>query len=382
MSDSRTNSGRARRRASRQAGPVDGHVEAAPPSTAAAESAAAAPGTSAGTGSVPATPVVPPAAESTASGAVTPSTVTPSAAPVSAATAAAEPVVPADFRQATIVPTVPDGGRSPMSQGAAREGTVAPGSAKSDPPTTGERRATEQVAGDDSAGPPADATDDPTVRGGEVVDADGADDDAADQGWTYVDLALSDRRIPARQADAAPALADPTTDIRSEPRRSLGVLGWAATVVTVLSLVLLLGAGGVAIYHQRHADAMSDRRTEYVQTAKQAILNLTNIQDDTASADIDRVLSVASGQLKAEYSSQKDAYAKVVQQAKVKAHGEIVEAALESDSADTAKVLVAATQTLTNAGSTEPQQRTYRFRVTLNRDGNGTVTASEVEFVA
>ncbi|WP_019931527.1 hypothetical protein [Nocardia sp. BMG111209] len=205
-------------------------------------------------------------------------------------------------------------------------------------------------------------------------------EDAVDEGesaWTYIDLTTA---RPAPRPDVATA-ADPTAD-SATVHRSLGVLGWAAAVVAVLSLVLLLGAGGVFVYHQRHADAMAERRTEYVQTAKQAILNLTNIQDDTASADIDRVLSVSSGQLKAEYSSQKDAYAKVVQQAKVKAHGEIVEAALESEDAGTGRVLVAATQTLTNAGSAQPQQRTYRFRVTVTRDDSGTVTASEVEFVA
>jgi Mce-associated membrane protein len=171
-------------------------------------------------------------------------------------------------------------------------------------------------------------------------------------------------------------------DTSEPPKRSLGPLGWAAAVVAVLSLILLVGSGGFFAYHQHQVSAQADQRAEYVQTAKQAILNLTNIKDDTAKQDIDRVLSVASGQLKQEYSERKDAYAQVVQQAKVKASGEIIETAVESQDDHTAKVLVAAKQTLTNAGAKDPQERYYRFRVTVDRDDNGGITASQVEFVA
>ncbi|WP_024800804.1 hypothetical protein [Nocardia sp. BMG51109] len=162
---------------------------------------------------------------------------------------------------------------------------------------------------------------------------------------------------------------------------TLGKLGWTAAAAAVLALVVLLGSGGFFFYHQHQADAVAERRADYVQTAKQAVLNLTHISDDTAPQDIDRVLSVASGELKDEYSQRKDAYAQVVQQAKVKASGEIIEAAIESQDDSTARVLVAAKQTLTNAGTQQPQDRYYRFRVTVIHDDHGT-TASQVEFVA
>ncbi|MCC3316123.1 hypothetical protein [Nocardia africana] len=182
-------------------------------------------------------------------------------------------------------------------------------------------------------------------------------------------------------------VSDTTADAAAEdepapPKRSLGPLGWAAAVVAVLSLILLVGSGGFFAYHQHQVSTQADQRAEYEQTAKQAILNLTNIKDDTAKQDIDRVLSVASGQLKQEYSERKDAYAQVVQQAKVKASGEIIETAVESQDDHTAKVLVAAKQTLTNAGAKDPQERYYRFRVTVDRADNGGITASQVEFVA
>lgn len=164
--------------------------------------------------------------------------------------------------------------------------------------------------------------------------------------------------------------------------RALRPLEWAAVAVAIVSLIALIGTAGFDIYHHRHVEALAAQRSEYVQTAKQAILNLTNIKDDTAQQDIARVLSVASGDLKAEYSQQKDTYAQVVQQAKVRASGQVLEAGIESQGDDSATVLVAAEQTLTNAGDSQPQQRYYRFRVTVNRADDGSVTASKVEFVA
>ncbi|WP_280380810.1 hypothetical protein [Nocardia wallacei] len=211
-----------------------------------------------------------------------------------------------------------------------------------------------------------------TVRGAGVAHDGQADADT-------VRLGAADAETVRLGAGATPgAVAYPGT----EKKTGLGWLGWIAAVVAVLSALVLLGSGGFFVYHQRHADALDARRADYAQTAKQAVLNLTNIKDDTAPQDIDRVLAVASGQLKAEYSERKDAYAQVVQQAKVKASGEIIETAIESEDDHSARVLIAAKQTLTNAASADPQQRYYRFRVTVARGGDGQLTASQVEFVA
>jgi Mce-associated membrane protein len=167
-----------------------------------------------------------------------------------------------------------------------------------------------------------------------------------------------------------------------ESGRRLGWIGWIAAAVAAVSALVLIGSGVFLVYHQHQVSALQERRAAYVQTAKQVVLNLTDISGDTAPQDIDRVLAVASGDLKVEYTQRKDAYAQVIQQAKVKATGEVIEAALENEDAHNAVVLVAAKQTLTNAGSPGPQQRYYRFRITVARDDSGQMTGSKVEFVA
>ncbi|WP_216898160.1 hypothetical protein [Nocardia alni] len=201
-----------------------------------------------------------------------------------------------------------------------------------------------------------------------------------------IGAAKNDTGAAAASTDPKTKAAEPvdadTESSETAASRTLHPLEWAAVAVVAVSLIALIVSGGFYIHHSNSAEALSSQRTQYVQTAKQAILNLTNIKDDTAQQDIDRVLSVASGDLKAEYSQQKDAYAQVVQQAKVKASGQVIEAGIESQGDDAATVLVAAKQTLTNAGDAQPQDRYYRFRVTVNRADDGTVTASKVEFVA
>ncbi len=217
------------------------------------------------------------------------------------------------------------------------------------------------------------AAEEPTVKLATPAAASEADSDATVK---FATAGADDSTEKLATADIAAA---DSPDAPAKPK--LGALGWAAAVVAVLSLLGLLGSGGFYLYHRHQVDSLASQREDYTQTAKQAVLNLTNIKDDSAQQDIDRVLSVASGQLKEEYAARKDDYAKVVQQAKVKASGEIIESAVESSDDRSAKVLVAAKQTLTNAGSPDPQQRYYRFRITVTRDG-GHTTASKVEFVA
>ncbi|MFI5780153.1 hypothetical protein [Nocardia sp. NPDC051570] len=196
-----------------------------------------------------------------------------------------------------------------------------------------------------------------------------------------------DEVAPVAPLDKVDAVAEPETvraateseDVARPVR--LGRLGWAAAVVAVLSALVLIGSGGFYLVHQHRVDAENDRRADYLQTAKQAIINLTTISDDTAGKDLDRTLATLSGQLKNDLTQNKDAYQKVVQQIKVKSTGEVPEAAIESDDATSARVLVVAKQTVTNSGTNEPQEHNFRFRVTVTRDDKGGLTASDVEFV-
>ncbi|MBF6355914.1 hypothetical protein IU449_15385 [Nocardia higoensis] len=218
------------------------------------------------------------------------------------------------------------------------------------------KKSDEQIADAESA----------TVVLSKSADADpSADEDVSGEAATVVSSKSAEESV----AGDVPA--------RSTGFGTRGIVLVAAAAVLIAALV----AGAVvSVFAVRSIDRQADRRTEYVQTAEQAILNLTTINADTAAEDIDRILSLASGKFKTEFDGRVDPFLTIVQQAEVRATGEIVEAALESDEENSAKVLVAAKQSLTNAGQEGPQTRYYRFRVTVSESDSG-LTASNVEFV-
>ncbi|MET8654440.1 hypothetical protein [Nocardia aurea] len=206
---------------------------------------------------------------------------------------------------------------------------------------------------------------------------DAAAVDAAD---AAVDAAAAADADAAAAADTPVALAKSGADgIAEKPKRRAGRIA-AVVAAAVLVLLTVVGAGA-STYLVHTTNERDERRAEYVQTARQAVLNLTTIRADSAKADIDRILSLASGQFKTEFDGRVDPFMSIVQQAKVVSNGEVVEAAIQQDDENSAQVLVAAKQTLSNAGQAEPQTRYYRFRVTVSRGDTG-LTASKVEFVA
>ncbi len=61
-------------------------------------------------------------------------------------------------------------------------------------------------------------------------------------------------------------------------------------------------------------------------------------------------------------------------------NGEVLEAGIVSDDDDSARVLVVADSTVTNAASEQPQKRHYRLQMDLVRDGDRWLV-SDLQFV-
>ncbi|MFD4430683.1 Mce protein [Nocardia sp. NPDC058497] len=186
-------------------------------------------------------------------------------------------------------------------------------------------------------------------------------------------------------ADAVPAttdksqvdLAKSADDTEAAPRSGARILALAAAIVLVLALV---AGAGFAAFTAYSVNRDEDLRAQYTETARQAVLNLTTIRADTAKDDIDRILSVASGDFKTEFDGRVDPFMDIVKQANVVSTGEVVESGIVSADDKSAQVLVAAKQTVSNNGSPEPQSRQYRFRITVSNSDTG-MTVSKVEFV-
>ncbi|MFD3428192.1 hypothetical protein [Nocardia fluminea] len=181
--------------------------------------------------------------------------------------------------------------------------------------------------------------------------------------------------------DAVELPSEPVDSSKSADDKAPGsggrILALAAAIVLVLALV---AGAGFAAFTAYSANKDEDLRAQYTETARQAVLNLTTIRAETAKEDIDRILSVASGDFKTEFDGRVDPFMDVVKQANVVSTGDVVESGVVTADGESAQVLVAAKQMVSNNGSPEPQSRQYRFRVTVSNGDTG-MTVSKVEFV-
>ena len=152
------------------------------------------------------------------------------------------------------------------------------------------------------------------------------------------------------------------------------ILFGAAAVVALASLT---GWLGFRLYESHHAQA---QRNQLVQAARQGALNLTTIDWQHADADVQRILDGATGQFHDDFSSRAQPFVDVVKRAQSVTVGTVTEAGLESDTADTAQVLVAVSVTTSNAGKAEPNSRAWRLRIFVQKVGDQ-AKISNVEFV-
>jgi Mce-associated membrane protein len=160
---------------------------------------------------------------------------------------------------------------------------------------------------------------------------------------------------------------------RMSPVRLAAV--WGAVIL--VSLGALGGWFGFRMYqsHQAH-----QQRALLIQVARQGALNLTTIDWQHADADIQRILDSATGTFYDDFSHRSKPFIDVVKKAQSKSVGTIIEAGVETQSANEAQVLVAVSVKTSNLGAAEQDLRHWRMRITVQKLGND-AKVSNVAFV-
>jgi Mce-associated membrane protein len=158
---------------------------------------------------------------------------------------------------------------------------------------------------------------------------------------------------------------------------SLSVLLTAATIVVICAL---LGASGWMAW--QHHKVMQERQQSaaFVGAARQGIINLTSLDFNKSKEDVQRIVDSATGEFRDQFQKTADDFASVVKDTKAVAEGSVAAAAVESTGEDSAIVLVLANERVTNLAGAKDQPRTFRFRVSVVRDGDQ-LKLSKVEFV-
>jgi Mce-associated membrane protein len=207
----------------------------------------------------------------------------------------------------------------------------------------------------DTAGFDADAPEDSAAAGASAAgsDAHEARDDDSNAAGDDVDVAPVQRR-------------------RSHVRQAL-VVGLAV----VTALAALVGWLGFRAYQSHTAD---QQRSLFLQVGRQGAINLTTIDWQHADADVQRILSSATGTFFDDFSKRSQPFINVVKQAQSTSVGTVTEAGLESATANDAQVLVAASVKTSIPNAPEQNPRAWRMRVSVHKLGDDAKVAN-VEFV-
>jgi Mce-associated membrane protein len=195
---------------------------------------------------------------------------------------------------------------------------------------------------------------------------------------------------PTETAEAAddaeqPEEAEPAEDAEPEAESTKPARRWLTvssvlTAAAIVAICALLGTSGWMAW--RHHQVVKQRQdaAAFVATAKQGIVNLTSLDFHKSKEDVQRILDSGTGEFKDQFQKTADDFAAVVKDTNAVAEGSVTAAAVESMSNDSAVVLVLSNERITNSAGAKDQPRTFRFRVSVAREGDQ-LKLSKVEFV-
>jgi Mce-associated membrane protein len=222
--------------------------------------------------------------------------------------------------------------------------------------------------------------DDATPAEGEERESTPAVDGAVEDGESAVaeaEASASDDVAEEAEGDGDDEVADYDEAALAKPRMSHVRLATIVGLVLVVALAGLTGWLGFRTYQSHKAD---EERNLFLQVGRQGALNLTTIDWQQADANVQRILDSATGTFYDDFQKRAGPFVEVVKQAQSKSVGTIAEAGLESESDNSAQVLVAVTVKTSNAGAPEQAPRAWRMRISVQKAGDE-AKVSNVEFV-
>lgn len=175
------------------------------------------------------------------------------------------------------------------------------------------------------------------------------------------------------------AVEDTSHDVQTRSRRRPSKNALAATVGALAIVALGSVAGWMGVqWQQQNREQVAD--AEILDAARQAAVNLTSIDFADIDADIQRILDSSAGSFRDQFAERSQPFTAVVRQAQSKTEGTVSAAGIESQDGPSAKVLVAVTVKTTNAGQPEQEPRSWRMRISIDREQAGP-KMTDVQFV-
>lgn len=160
---------------------------------------------------------------------------------------------------------------------------------------------------------------------------------------------------------------------------------WLSARPLLLGLLVVVAVTAVALGATSYSRASaasdrSDRREAVLDSARQQAVNFTTLDYQHLDRDLGRVLRGATGDFRTQFRAGTKDLSTLVTQNKAVSRGEVLDAGLVSSDSDSARVLVVADSTVTNAADPKPQKRHYRMQLDLVRHGDRWLV-SDLQFV-
>lgn len=208
----------------------------------------------------------------------------------------------------------------------------------------------------------------------ELAEAEAEEAEAREQ--ALLAKARADRLRNPGPADAGDEPAAPVSWPTARPR------WWRAAALAVCALVIggLLALTGIMITKHKQVAAQRAHLREVVEAADNGVVALLSIDHSRAQADVQRVLDQSIGAFHDDFASRAADFIRTAQDSKAVTLGSITASALESATADSAIVLLAASSQVTNISGARGEPRPWRMSVTMSRDEDKW-KMSNVEFV-
>ncbi len=159
--------------------------------------------------------------------------------------------------------------------------------------------------------------------------------------------------------------------------------GWLSVVAATLIVVLsfgLVAAGGWMWWQHDKAAAEQHRRAEFAAAAAQGVVNMMSLDYRHAKDDVQRLIAGTTGDFKKDFEATAGDFIKVAESSKSVTEATVTGTAVQTMTADTANVLVAATTKVSNAASKDQPPRAWRWSVDVARDGDQ-IKLAKVEIV-
>jgi Mce-associated membrane protein len=191
------------------------------------------------------------------------------------------------------------------------------------------------------------------------------------------------------QPDEVPTATDSTEDQPDRTTAELaiiagptGVRRWLVPAGTVLGVAIVGLLVVVVVFAAKLIGVQSDDsgRADALAAARQAAVNLTSFNFQTAVEDVARLRDSTTPYFEQQFNNDQNAFIKLIRDGQVRTSGTATEAGVVSYQPGSARVLVAVRASVQNTQVQQPDQRSYRMAMNMVVQ-NGKWLADSVEFI-